>query len=273
MEQQASAAKPLSDQMKVSSEGGTAVPSMNATPTEESVKAKVMPMSLDTLPTEFKGRITKRLKKQREEEVRRQEEEKVVGKVKKKEMKVDPKTTVCIYHMAGKCKNYEDCQFQHNKPEYYQKPICKLFHSWFKCRFGKDCVYVHGGNAPDGAKEIQPEGTKMPRHARRKSNRKKKEKDVFDVRMGSGRDGSGTYGGIGRGRERGGYEDLFGLERVVSSVDRFGRGRRRGGGVRRRGSYGAHGKADRFESGVCYEFQKGLCQRGATCKYIHMHEG
>jgi len=136
--------------------------------------------------------------------------------------------------MAGKCKKHM-CLFKHVRPQGWKKPICKLYHSWFKCKWGKDCVYVHGGEPPEGAVVEKPTGSKMP---------------VFSVH--------GPKQSTSRKKGRG-----------VSTK----KGR---GGAQAKGSFGAYGKVQVRRHPmrrICFNFQKGLCTQGSTCRYMHMHEG
>jgi len=95
-----------------------------------------------------------------------------------------------------------------------------------------------------------PEGAKMPvfsdKKVKRQINACRKGNDSRRLSRGRGRRGKGR----GRGRSQG-----------------CGRGTRG-----RRGAYGKASKLDERRK-LCFDFQKGACHRGASCRYIHMFEG
>jgi len=234
-QQRGSAKRQILEKRSFKSVDGTKALFANATLRRGIKKARVIKENSDS--NEFKGKSSKELPRQNEKN-RKANMERLKSKI------VDPKKTVCLFYIAGKCNKDKMCLFKHAKPRGYKKPICKLYHSWFKCRWGKDCVYVHGGEPPEGARPIKPSGSKMPvfsENASKKSRSGKK-----------GRGGSAKVGKVGSARGR--------VGNVASQ---------------RRGSFGAYGKIRKPTNmrSICFNFQKGLCTRGSTCMYMHMHEG
>lgn len=126
------------------------------------------------------------------------------------------------------------CLFKHARPQGWKKPICKLYHSWFKCKWGKDCVYVHGGEPPEGAVLVKPPRSKIPVFSALgvKQSRSRKKGRGVSTKMGQGPQGNGSLGAYGKVQVR-----RHAMRRI------------------------------------CFNFQKGLCTQGSTCRYMHMHEG
>jgi len=94
-------------------------------------------------------------------------------------------------------------------------------------------VYVHGGEPPEGAKLEKPVGSKMP---------------LFS---------------------------LNGVKKNPSRKKGSGVSTRRGrGGSSIRGSLAAYGQVRKPSMRrICFNFQKGRCTKGSTCRYMHMYEG
>lgn len=224
---------PILQKRKFRSLDGTEVPFANA----EKIKETLKTMAIHTLPTEFKGKINT------PKPNRKPDSGKAPKKKKKpRKSKVDPANTICVFNVVGKCKNDKLCEYKHEFPIGYKIPICKLYHSWFKCRWGDECVYAHEGTAPEGAKVVKPAGTKMPVFALKREVRKK-----VSAKRGRGRIAP-------RGRLRG------------------SRGRGINLRSRGRGGYGKFARRAPIRS-ICFSFQKGRCNRGSSCDYMHMHEG
>lgn len=94
-------------------------------------------------------------------------------------------------------------------------------------------MYVHGGEPPEGAVVEKPTGSKMP---------------------------------------------VFSENRIKNGPPRKkGRGSKKGRGAPQgKGSFGAYGKVQVRRPSmrrICFNFQKGQCTQGSTCRYMHMHEG
>jgi len=65
----------------------------------------------------------------------------------------DPAKTVCIFHMSGRCEKQTSCPFSHERPDDWEKPLCKQYSTWFNCRWGDKCLYLHKGE-PRERKDI-----------------------------------------------------------------------------------------------------------------------
>ena len=153
---------------------------------------------------------------------------------------------VCrMYRNNGSCRYGEDCKFEHSEGE----PIapggggaageCFAFRDEGSCDRGDACRYTHGENDPRfGANGLRDISREECRNWTRGTCRFGDQCS----RMHVGEEGANTGGGRSRGGGGGG-------------------GSRGGGGERRQ-------KKERTP-GVCFDFQRGECDRGDECRFSH----